>query len=170
MTPHPLPSLGSRYLRLSEESICLDSASVARLQTSFVERPEKPRPKHPKEIKATAPSKVARYLRNVEAAAARHERAVRDWDAYVNAPIVEALYHVLGEPAPTERLFVQLAGLRGTLYVDVMTGCLFNEGGGCLSSGRVRIYPDSATPRTRKTAAKYVEARKPRYSADDSEA
>ena len=96
---HPLPTIGTRYIRLSDEALCLDSASVARIQVSCIERPERPQHRPPKAIKTTVPAKVSRYARTVAASTARHARALADWDAYVNAPIVEALYHVLGEPA-----------------------------------------------------------------------
>lgn len=167
---HPLPTIGTRYIRLSDEALCLDSASVARIQVSCIERPERPQHRPPKAIKTTVPAKVSRYAHAAAAATARHARALADWEAYVHAPIVEALYHVLGGSAPTERLFLPLAGRHGQLYADIMTGCLFNEDGNCLSSGRVRIYPASTTTIARKTAARYIEMRKPRYNADESEA
>lgn len=167
---HPLPTIGTKYIRLSDEALCLDAASVSRIQASCVERPEKPQHRPPKAIRTTAPAKVSRYLRGVDASAARHERALADWEAYVHVPIVEASYHVLNEPAPSQRLFVPLAGNSGLLYADIMTGCLFNDTGECLSSGRLRIYPNSADTVSRKDAAKYIEMRKPRYNADESEA
>lgn len=167
---HPLPTIGTKYIRLSDEALCLDAASVSRIQASCVERPEKPQHRPPKAIRTTAPVKVSRYLRSVDASAARHTHALADWEAYVHVPIVEASYRVLNEPAPRQRLFVLLAGKHGQLYADIMTGCLFNDTGECLSSGRLRIYPNSADTVSRKDAAKYIEMRKPRYNADESEA
>lgn len=167
---HPLPTIGTKYIRLSDEALCLDAASVSRIQASCVERPEKPQHRPSKAVRTTAPAKVSRYLRGVDASAARHARALADWEAYVHVPIVEASYHVLNEPAPRQRLFVLLAGKHGQLYADIMTGCLFSDTGECLSSGRVRIYPNSIDTVSRKDAAKYVEVRKPRYNADESEA
>lgn len=167
---HPLPAIGTKYIRLSDEALCLDAASVARIQASLLATPEKPQHRPPKAMKTTVPSKVARYHQALDAATARHERALTDWDAYVHAPVVEVPYHVLGEPAPTQRLFLILAGRHGQLYADIMTGCLFNDTGECLSSGRLRIYPNSADTVSRKDAAKYIEMRKPRYNADESEA
>lgn len=167
---HPLPAIGTKYIRLSDEALCLDAASVARIQASLLATPEKPQHRPPKAMKTTVPSKVARYHQALDAATARHERALADWEAYVHVPIVEASYHVLNEPAPRQRLFVLLAGKHGQLYADIMTGCLFSDTGECLSSGRVRIYPNSIDTVSRKDAAKYVEVRKPRYNADESEA
>lgn len=176
MVVHPLPTIGTKYIRLSDEALCLDAASVSRIQASCVERPEKPQHRPPKAIRTTAPAKVSRYLRSVDASAARHTRALADWEAYVHVPVVEASYHVLNEPAPRQRLFVLLAGKSsklcesGMFFADIMTGCLFNDTGECLSSGRLRIYPNSADTVSRKDAAKYIEMRKPRYNADESEA
>lgn len=167
---HPLPAIGTKYIRLSDEALCLDAASVARIQASLLATPEKPQHRPSKAMKTTVPSKVARYHQALDAATARHERALTDWDAYVHAPVVEVPYHVLGEPAPTQRPFLILAGRHGQLYADIMTGCLFSDTGECLSSGRVRIYPNSIDTVSRKDAAKYVEVRKPRYNADESEA
>ena len=165
------PIIGTKYLRMSDEALCLDSASVARIQASLLVTPEKPQHRPSKAMKTTVPSKVARYHQALDAATARHERALAHWEAFVRVPFLEMPCQVQGEPSPSQRLFVPLAGNSGLLYADIMTGCLFrDEDGVCLSSGRLRIYPGFSTALTRKAAARYVEVRKPRYNADESEA
>ena len=145
-----MPSrIGSKYLDMSPEAMCLDMISCGRLR-EFLLGKTKPTPPTPVNPETLTPEAVS----NADAINAQLRA---DYDQFMHIGLVEATYanKFIGR---SRRIYARVNMHGRELHADIVTGMLF-DGERCLSSTRV-LLDGPFTDVSHKKARAYLNAKK----------